>query len=663
MTRTFSRLLETCLSALALASCAAALVATPSPNAPTAFCSLLYPEAQPPTDCEPKQPTTFLAAPQAARKPSADTSKTKDEPLEVAFEALTVMQHDFFMSDQGTWPEAIDWTAAVMETMLSGTLTSLSRALAVLDFGGASDKGAKRNLIDTFFTQLVASYFGQDDVAIRHQAFDDILWVVLGWIDAIKFVDIHSGLFYPREGLNESATPGLGDALANGPWHGQYWVPSFAHRARVFWDLGSKGWDTRLCGGGMNWNPRLEPYKNAITNELWIAASISMYLWFPGDNNTTPWINSASGVKATREPKYLAAAIEGYRWITEVNLTNDAGLYVDGYHVDSSKQGNTQCDLRSEAVFTYNQGVLLTGQRGLFTATGSASYLEDGHRLIQAVIKASGWDLKFDQPVDDLSDLPPGYLPPWRGLGRGGIIEDSCDASATCSQDGQTFKGIFFHHFVTFCQPIDPAVVEPGMTFNAQAYDQVKTAHASACQAYLGWVQHNAKSALLTRDQEGRFGTWWGAGVFKNVLPTMETDGIPHNAPNVTDYRNYGLPHDGVWAVGNPDTVWAPNGKARKDQTRSYVLVGSQEQSRQQVIGDLSRQGPRDIETDGNGNGFERRVKTATATAKSGDPNDRGRGRTPETQNGGMALMRAWWELIAASNGTYVKQQQQAKRG
>lgn len=440
--------------------------------------------------------------------------------------------------------------------------------------------------------------------------------------------------------------------MANGPWHGQYWAPSFAHRARIFWELGSKGWDTNLCDGGMNWNPRLEPYKNAITNELWIAASISMYLWFPGDNNTTPWISNRSGVKATREPKYLAAAIEGYKWLTGVNMTNNAGLYVDGYHVDRSKQGNTKCDQRSEAVFTYNQGVLLTGQRGLWAATGSASYLEDGHRLIQAVVKASGWDLQLDRPIDDLSDLPPGYLPPWHGLGRGGVVEESCDASATCSQDGQTFKGIFFHHFVAFCQPLDPAIVEPGMVDNAEAYDQIYTAHASACQAYLAWVEHNAKSALLTRDREGRFGTWWGAGVFRYTMPTMETDGITHDAPNVTDYRNYGLPHDGVWANGNPDKVWAPNGEAQKNHTRSYVLVDSQEQPGQQVLGRFRKQGPRE---NGDGDGVEQQSKRAAA-ANSGDPNDRGRGRTPETQNGGMALMRAWWELVAASNGTYAQQ-------
>ncbi|KAK1855760.1 glycosyl hydrolase [Colletotrichum chrysophilum] len=656
MARSTFRLSAGCLALLALASSSTTLAAATPPNAPKSYCPIFYSESRPSSDCEAKQPATFLQTPQSARRASLNTEKIKNEPLEAAFEALTVMQHDFFVPDQGTWPAAIDWTAAVMETMLSGALTSLSQALAVLDFGGHSDKGAKRNLIDTFFTQLVASYFGQDDVAIRHQAFDDILWVVLGWVDAMKFIDIHTELFYPRPGLNESATPGLGDALQNGPWHGQFWIPSFAHRARIFWDLASKGWDTQLCGGGMNWNPRLEPYKNAITNELWISASIQMYLWFPGDNNTTPWINSVSGVKATREPKYLAAAIEGYKWLTGVNMTNEAGLYVDGYHVDRSKPGNTNCDQRSEAVFTYNQGVLLTGQRGLWAATGSATYLEDGHRLIQAVIKASGWDLASDKPVDDLSNLPPGYLPPWRGLGRGGIMEDRCDASATCSQDGQTFKGIFFHHFVAFCQHLDPADVQQGMTVNVQAYERIKTAHGSACQAYSKWIEHNAKAALLSRDREGRFGTWWGAGIFQGVTPTMETDGVPDNEPNVTDYRNYGLPHDGVWANGNPDKVWAPNGAAKLNQTRSYVLVGGQEQSGQQVLDHSNGQGPRE---EADVDGTERRDPAAATAAAgtSGDPNDRGRGRTPETQNGGMALMRAWWEL---SKGT--REQQRAGR-
>jgi len=154
-----------------------------------------------------------------------------------------------------------------------------------------------------------------------------------------------------------------------------------------------------------------------------VAASISMYEHFPGDNFTAPWLNSAAF--PGNDPAHLEAAMRGYKWLIDVNMTNSLGLFVDGYHIDSTKPGNTKCDLRDEMVYTYNQGVLLTGQRGLWSVSGSASYLEDGHRLIQSVIRATGWNLKENKPVDDLKHLGPGQLPLWHGLGRGGILEES----------------------------------------------------------------------------------------------------------------------------------------------------------------------------------------------------------------------------------------------
>ena len=84
----------------------------------------------------------------------------------------------------------------------------------------------------------------------------------------------------------------------------------------------------------MLWSPYLEPYKNAITNELFISASISMYLYFPGDDNTSPF--SLPNAHATadipgrhKDPKYLAAAIEGYKWLKSSNMTDCLGLYGD----------------------------------------------------------------------------------------------------------------------------------------------------------------------------------------------------------------------------------------------------------------------------------------------------------------------------------------------
>lgn len=299
------------------------------------------------------------------------------------------------------------------------------------------------------------------------QAFDDMLWVVLGWIEAMSFARLHGSLHFPwaNSNFNASFPTDVHEALASLPWRGQFWIPSFQSRAKSFWLLGTQGWDTALCHGGMVWNPRLEPYKNAITNELYISASISMYQYL------------GNGTAVDKDPLYLQAAIEGYKWLMGSNMTNSEGLFVDGFHIDRKKPGNVECDVRDEMVYTYNQGVLLTGQRGLWDVTGSPSYLADGHNLIQAVIKATGWSLKTNQPID-LVEMS-SKLPKWRGLGRGGILEEQCDASGTCSQDGQTFKGIYFHHLNAFCRSLQWNDISDPNTLNMDSFSHVKAAHES----------------------------------------------------------------------------------------------------------------------------------------------------------------------------------------
>ncbi|KAG7421857.1 hypothetical protein Forpe1208_v000342 [Fusarium oxysporum f. sp. rapae] len=578
------------------------------------YCPVLYNE--PPTNCRPL-PETFLTF---SSKPS-DTTPADTQILEDALSALSALQDHFFEPDYATWPSAIDWTAAVAGTVIAGMLTTLSKAIDSVDLAGIDDWRVKENIIATFYAQLVGSYFGQDVLSIRGQAYDDILWVALGWIEAIKFVRTHADLHYPKiksGGVSESSN--LREVIESMPWQGYNWFSSFAHRSRIFWNLATHGWETKFCNGGMVWNPRLNPYKNAITNELWVAASIAMYEHFPGDNFTAPWLNSAAF--PGNDPAHLEAAMRGYKWLIDVNMTNSLGLFVDGYHIDSTKPGNTKCDLRDEMVYTYNQGVLLTGQRGLWSVSGSASYLEDGHRLIQSVIRATGWNLKENKPVDDLKHLGPGQLPPWYGLGRGGILEEQCDASSTCSQDGQTFKGIFFHHFTAFCSPLEPLVAKQGRTIDPRGYRRVKGIHADACQSYLGWVKHNAHAALKTRNDDGLFGMWWGAGIYR-VLATLDTDGIDHTAENATDYRNQGTPDDATWGGlhrWTPGTGhWSPSGP-KFDQ---HVMDSVGE--------DLVPRGGR--------------YSLREEKMKGQDPNERGRGRTVETQVGGIALLRAYWEL------------------
>lgn len=511
--------------------------------------------------------------------------------------ALDVLQGEYFQIWPGVWPTAIDWTAAVLGTGLSGSLRTFSSSLSEV-----SSPPIASNLINRYFSQLSASYFGQDIFAIRQQANDDMLWVVLEWIEAIRFIDERSLTYVPGP--------------IGGAWYGKQWTPEFAHRSRVFWDVAARGWNTTLCGGGMIWNPRLLPYKNAITNELYISASIAMYLYFPGDNSDSPYQKSLSNVstidfiKNPQDPQYLDAAIDAYKWLYASNMTNKEGLFVDGYHIsgwNTTFSNNTKCDERNEMVYTYNQGVILSGQYGLYQATGVRSYLVDGHELVSNVIKATGWNLDGTSMPSSTSESKLSAQPgKWYGLGRNGILEEACDASSTCSQDSQTFKGIFFHHLTTFCSQLtDPISVPEGSTNNPQ---EIKQWHYDSCQQYGPWIKHNADAALSTLDSRGKFGGWWGftynSAANHNVEPNETV--IPSGA---IDYRSLGVPQD-----------WRLFDKNRSEELQIYNIKSRDHNNTQ-----------------------------------ASDPNDRGRGRTVETQLGGLNVLRALLEIVEKPQDTSDK--------
>lgn len=527
-------------------------------------------------------------------------SNPESDTLPALLDALDVLQGDYFAVWQGIWPTSIDWTSAVIGTYLSAALSTLSTSFPNL----SSSKNAE-NIVNKYFSQLSASYFGQDAFALRQEAYDDMLWVVLGWLESIKFIQLHSEGHYA-------------EAEKVGSWYGEEWIPAFAHRARIFWEMASEGWDTELCNGGMIWSPYLVPYKNAITNELFIAASISMYLYFPGDDNSSPFgfsspnFDSVDSPGRARDPKYLAAAIEAYRWLLDSNMTDAKGLFVDGYHIsgwqrerEKNRTGNTRCDARNEMVYTYNQGVLLSGQRGLYEATGAQSYLEDGHKLVSDVIAATGWDLKRGKSFDILNEpnWPGDKLGRWHGLGRSGILEEACDAPGYCSQDSQTFKGIFFHHLTLFCAHLPDHLILDGVfvgkdvgTGEPDSIEEVRKWHDEQCARYGPWIKHNAKAALTTVNTEGRFGMWWGAPPHTSSVPDADVD-LPAEA---VDYRNHGVPQQ-----------WK-----NKPRYQRAVHDGSDD------------------------------INENSAKIGTRDLNDRGRGRTVETQGGGISVLRALWEIV-----------------
>lgn len=127
------------------------------------YCPVLY--THPPKDCKPI-PTTFLGF----SRDGKESPRPGVEALENAFDALDVLQRDYFNADYGTWPSAIDWTAAVTGTAIAGMLTTLSESLGSVDLGSPKIRWrAKENLISSFYAQLVGSYFNQDVLSLRGQ--------------------------------------------------------------------------------------------------------------------------------------------------------------------------------------------------------------------------------------------------------------------------------------------------------------------------------------------------------------------------------------------------------------------------------------------------------------------------------------------------------------
>jgi len=443
----------------------------------------------------------------------------------------------------------------------------------------------------------IAYYYTEPAHSLSHQAYDDRLWVALNWLESIKTIRDHSDRHY-------RFAPG-GDDL---PWHGEQFIPAFAHRARKFWEFAAEGWDEKFCGGGMLWNPRFAPYKNAVTNELSIAASVGIYLHYAGENINASWQRSSEGTGGSLGSErfnrtYLHTAIRAYDWLQQSNMTNDQGLYVDGYHISHLRLNNTICDVRNEMIYTYNQGILLSGLRDLWEATGNITYLLNAHALVSAVINATGWDLASQRPELRRKGL-------WAGLGEGGILQDRCDVHGACNQDAQMFKGIFLLHFAAFCQLLPVVARVPGRTFGAGV--EIAALHRRSCGEYRAWVEWNARGALGSRDEEGRMGGWWGGRSGSKV----EGEGaMPEGA---VDYRN-----DAGELLGE---VW------QREQSEHFVPAAEQ-----QVLSadsTLRRVGIYDVGD-----------KSREGLIQRSDPKDRGRGRTVETHSGGVAVLRALWEL------------------
>jgi predicted alpha-1,6-mannanase (GH76 family) len=166
--------------------------------------------------------------------------------------------------------------------------------------------------------------------------------------------------------------------------------------ARTIFAHNRDGWDG-TCGGGLWWSQERR-YKNAITNELFLALAALLHQRTPGDQDYRSW------------------ALREWEWLSESGLINPDGLVNDGLTPACANNGGT--------TWTYNQGVILSGLAALYQITGDRAYIQQGETIADAALRTLATPR--------------------------GILAEPCEPSG-CDGDQTQFKGIFVRHLHEFC--------------------------------------------------------------------------------------------------------------------------------------------------------------------------------------------------------------------
>jgi predicted alpha-1,6-mannanase (GH76 family) len=194
-------------------------------------------------------------------------------------------------------------------------------------------------------------------------------------------------------------------------WWGLAWVAAYdltgdgrylAAARTIFANLVT-GWD-EVCGGGVWWNTDRK-YKNAITNELFLALAARLHQRCGSDRDS-----------------YLDWALREWEWFHASGLIGASGLVNDGL--------TAGCENNGGVTWTYNQGVILGGLAALYEITGETAYLTQGQAIADAALRL------LTSPA---SAATPGIL-----------AEPGESATSPADGDRPQFKGVFVRNLYDF---------------------------------------------------------------------------------------------------------------------------------------------------------------------------------------------------------------------
>ena len=213
----------------------------------------------------------------------------------------------------------------------------------------------------------------------------------------------------------------------------------YLNMAKVIFEDMKEGWDS-TCGGGIWWSKKRK-YKDAITNELFLSVAAKLHLRTANDVGTGSYLNWAQ---------------QEWHWFKSMGLINSSNLINDGL--------NGACQNNGETIWTYNQGVILSGLVDLYKSTKDTSFLLQAQSIASAAI---------------------------RTLAPNEILQEPCELSI-CGADSPQFKGVFMRNLSYLNQTVDR-------------------------QPYREFIVKNANSIWLqNRNRANQFGLSW-AGPFDSA--------------------------------------------------------------------------------------------------------------------------------------------------